>query len=651
MTKLLTRGCVLMLLLAGGAGGAAAQSAAQSLGPPTTGAWIGVPLDLSVPVRFATTDIRADCVQAEVFYGAQRLQPHQVRTSLSGGDPLRKRVRVQADLPIDEPVVTVSLRAGCGGALTRKYTLLPEIPSEQVLASLPARAAAAPQSLAQALGVETTASAAAPVRAAAPRRMARTAEAGPAATVAAAARVPEPPLARSQPIVAVAATAPRLRLEPLEMDSAPALRASGMLAQPQGDEGRRATAALLWQAINADPAERMRTTARLQALERDLAGLQRHADRNRADIEGLRQGLGWSQPWYASAGAAQILGLLVAVLAAAAAASWWRARRAGAHPAWYAAPAAPPFAPAGEREEPLAAGPEPLAGENAKAGAAAPSVPSALPAGAAEPPHLPTAAPPLRVETLAGIFEEVDFLRSLGLRFDAADVLKAYLEDSATPAPVAYLELMRACVQGRDRAGLLAVRRRYARVFGSEPPPLDRVTAPAGVERLPAVAERVCVAWRTGDAPAAIEDLLFGVPDGQAPLTLKAARELLFLHALARRLEDDTPEGSAEAEPQQAALAPWAGASDPAAAHALACAAEADPLVLDLDLDAAPAQADGHADGLAFALDDPELAPLLAEMQAAAREAQDRAADARLRQEQEEAFNLATAAERSVTRL
>jgi pilus assembly protein FimV len=141
MKKLLTHGpslagTALLTCMAG--------AYAQSLGEPAAELWIGMPLEVTIPARFASADSRDTCVHAEVFYGDTALAPSQVRTTMLGTDEHR-RVRITADRIVDEPLVKVSLRAGCASTVTRSYTLLPDMPSEAVLARLlqPAPAPAA----------------------------------------------------------------------------------------------------------------------------------------------------------------------------------------------------------------------------------------------------------------------------------------------------------------------------------------------------------------------------------------------------------------------------------------------------------------------------------------------------------------------------
>lgn len=628
----------------------------QSLGTPVADVLLGRPLDMSLPARFASTDSADECVHADVFYGESRLKAADVRTSITGPAD-RRHIRVEAALPINEPVVTVSVRAGCRNTVTRNYTLLPEYPSERLLAALDARAAVA---------------AAAP---AAPLKLAQaTAPAGPGPRKSAAARqvvaraaadAAPPPKARSTRAArkTVVAAGPRLKLEPIEMPEQQALlRVSNSLAEPNGDASRRATAALLWQAINADPQEVMRTTVMLQKLERDLVQLRQGAERTRAEMAALRARVDQAQPWYLSPGFVQALLLLVLAGGVGAAVLWYRTRRAGMVPGvWYMAPDEAPLAPvavqepAGAREAVEHAEPEPVPAAQplppvqplaparpVLAEAAAPATAGPIDFDLEAAPEAPQAAADamLRVETLAATLEEMDFLASLGLLSDAMDIVKAYLQDSARPAPLGYLALMQLCEKAEDPAAVAAVRRRYAQAFGVEAPRLAQITAEGGLDVMPELSARVTRAWGRPEALAVLEEALFSVPTPGAPMTLQAGRDLLSLHdlAMAQAAEHAGVPGGGELADAHA-LAPWAqgeGDHAPPAAAELAGAEVGSHFGLDLDLGAAVPEPLPESPKSEL-----ELVPMLGKIQAdSAREA------ARRAQEEEDAFSAAVASER-----
>jgi hypothetical protein len=588
---------------------------------------------MTVPARFASADVRDECVQADVFFGDARLPPHRVRATILGSDPLQKRVRIETDALIDEPIVRVSVRAGCHGAITRSYTLLPELPSEQVVAVLAAQRPwatppAPPLSLAMA-AVAAAAPAASPLRlTAAPGAAAPTAPAAPRVRPARAAPRQALPAAPVQ-------ARPRLRLEPIEVDGSTLLRASAQLAAPAGDVARRATAALLWQAINADPQEVLRTTVLLQNVERELAQLRQNDGQTRAQIAALRQRLDSAQPWYDSTGTLQALAVFLLASFAAAGVLWTRTRRSESE-RWYAQAPVLPAEPHAHDDTPSVP-PQRVAGSSPAPAPSAESPPSHVAVPVAESAVTASAdTPALRVETLAAVFEQVEFLSSLGLSADAADLLQRYVQDSASPAPLAFFELMRLCEQAQDAVADAAVRRRYAQLFGVEAPRLDEVTASVPLESLGVLSKRIVTAWNTPGVAQEIEHALFSMP-AAGSLTLQAGRDLLCLHGLA--LELAGAEASTPVDGEGHAIAPWAHGGDAAGAGCgMAPAADVDEGSLpgvDIDLGWAPPQR--------------HVAPLIAEIHAAAREAQERAARQRRQQEEEERFSAVMAYERMPT--
>lgn len=601
MKNLLTSSRTLALSILLGCG----TGQAQMLGTAVAEPLLGKPLQVTVPARFASGDAGDQCVHAEVFYGESRVRASDVRTTITGPADQRQ-VRVEADAPIDEPIVTVSLRAGCRNTVTRNYTLLPEYPSERLLAALETRTALAARAAAAPLQL---AASPAPASLSPGRAAPRPVTVARAATTAAD-TVParSPRTSRAFRNEAVAA-GPRLRLEPLERPEGQAvLRVSASLSEPNGDAARRAAAAMLWQAINADPQEVLRTTVLLQKLEQDLAQLRQNATHTRAEMAALRQRLDAAQPWYQSPVVAQALALLLLAAASAGGVLWFRARQQRlAAPAWYAPNEAAPAAgsaaavaevPAAEPETVVFVAPDapqavvPVDVPLPDAPVSAAAAPSAAHDGTidfelATPEVQQPAARSavdgmLRVETLAATFEEVEFLTSLGLAGDAMDLLKTYLQDSAGPAPIAFLELMRLCDQAGDAMAVATIRRRYAQLYGVEAPRLPQVVAPGGVEAMPELSARIVAAWGRSEALDRIEQALFAVPTPGNPLTLQAGRDLLCLYDLSMTLLTDAAVPPAGHGAQAHPLAPWAQAEDAPPAPALADAGA--PSGLDVDL-------------------------------------------------------------------
>ena len=113
----------------------ACDALALSLGRASSVALIGRPLDLAVTVADATAG--KPCAQADVFYGDNRVGTG-VDVAWEPGAAGNGVLRVRSATPVDEPMVTVYLRAGCANATTRRYVLLSEPPAEVALAALAA---------------------------------------------------------------------------------------------------------------------------------------------------------------------------------------------------------------------------------------------------------------------------------------------------------------------------------------------------------------------------------------------------------------------------------------------------------------------------------------------------------------------------------
>ena len=111
------------------------DAAALTLGQPQGAALIGRPLNLSIPVSFGEGETGDGfCAEAEVLQGASRVDPGRVSVTVES-DPRTggSRLRVRSSVVIDEPVINVTVRAGCAMKSTRQYVLLADMPPEVAL--------------------------------------------------------------------------------------------------------------------------------------------------------------------------------------------------------------------------------------------------------------------------------------------------------------------------------------------------------------------------------------------------------------------------------------------------------------------------------------------------------------------------------------
>lgn len=369
---------------------AAISSSALTLGRPRGAVIIGQPLDVSIPVRVESDDDAvAQCYEADVFQGDTRISGGRTTvTVVPGSSPQDMTVRVRSSAVVDEPVVSIYLRAGCVQRSTRRYVLLADVASEVVTpltlpsvsrpaplqpgspgaapsAAAPAgsrmspaaRAGSPAASANAATGVDT-----APTQAAAERRRQRREEARAAQAVQAAPGA-KPPAAAPKPAAVAtgtqaatkmaptpardsivrrkgdaAATRSRLKLDPLDLlvEVDPVLKGSAEILTPITENLQaRAEAAALWRALNAQPLDILRDTQRLQTLEADVKSLRDVTAKNQASLSDLQVKLQKAEGERYANVLVYALGALLLAALALAGFLWWRGRSARAVQVWW----------------------------------------------------------------------------------------------------------------------------------------------------------------------------------------------------------------------------------------------------------------------------------------------------------------------------
>ncbi|MBS0507636.1 MAG: hypothetical protein JSR53_09680, partial [Proteobacteria bacterium] len=456
--------------------------AALSLGPSRGAVVLGAPIDLMFEVRpDAGKDLASSCLSARLVSGANTISDSRVQVTpvLGGAVPM---VRVQARINADEPVLTVTLAAGCEGRVTRTYTFLADPPSAAPavaqrpldLAGLGGTAARAADGLIDAD--------APPAR---PRGLARAPgalgeEAGAPAGAAARPARPASPKAVDRPVrpraLAPEPAAPRLVVEPVDLwlDTPLTLRLSRdeplLIAAP--DEAKRAQFAALWKALNASPENLQESMAQLDKLQAEAVAQGKQLQAEQASVAELRQRLEQVQAQSFSASWVYGLGGLLALAAGAIA---WLARRprreelqawqhSVAHSADLNNGAVATDGPDGQPQwqvQPDAADtwqPSELPREDTQEGhlpvdapdtvPVAPSAVATVPA-AIEPvmaPSVPKAARAQQIvppEAVFDIQQQAEFFISIGEHEQAIEVLRAHIEEHGDAMPWAYLESLR----------------------------------------------------------------------------------------------------------------------------------------------------------------------------------------------------------------
>lgn len=282
-------------------------SAALTLGRLQGHAFIGQTLDVKVQVQWdAGEAVDANCFAAEVLHGDTAQDPSKFSLRLepqAGAVSPTGLLRIQSQVAIDEPVVTVTVRGGCQSKSIRRYVILADVPTgpAAVVPTLPVSTLGAP-SVAQAQQLAAgaapsragtqqartdSAPAGAPARSPRPARSVRTAQEGPVLVTPDALAPPKAPAVLGQPttdrpVQRPAATREagrgksRLKLDVLDLsiDYSPVLKASNELQSvPELDPAKRAQAQLWWKQLNASPEDMLREAEQAQQLSRDIQAL------------------------------------------------------------------------------------------------------------------------------------------------------------------------------------------------------------------------------------------------------------------------------------------------------------------------------------------------------------------------------------------
>lgn len=592
-------GCILL--------STALSSSAVTLGRHSGAAIIGQPLDVRVQVLLATgEDLANQCLRADVFYGDVQVSPGAVRSTPQKTAPdAEASVRIQAALPINEPIVTLYVKAGCDTAFTRRFVLLADPLNEPVAstARAPAPSAALPAlpPLAQA---PTTAPGAATPRSARPDTGAgatpgerpvpstgssvASAQTAPRNQTAARPNATRPPSVVRRPPPPVAT--PRLQLDPIDLDPGierdPVLKLSPLLlSEPGTSDEARAAAGLLWKAINASPEDILRDAQKLAALEAEAGQLRDARSQNQNNINDLSTQLEQARDQRYRNWLVYLLGglLLLALLAllvvwrrrpalrggSEASQAWWSSdpadktvldqlaqtarkdtRRKGQKPVAAVAAADGMDIDLNLDHDSSLDSLRPLTGDDARDSKYPSDAASALQARDRRDfsPSAIGVSRSVATEELFDVQQQADFFVSLGEDEQAIQVLRNHLAESHEPSPLAYLDLFKLYHRLGRRAEYDALRDEFNHVFNAGAPPFNHYTdAGRGLEAYETAFSRIQSLWPQERVLDLIEESIFrDANDDQVEVfDLEAYRELLLLHAMAKELikRDDSPGG------------------------------------------------------------------------------------------------------------
>ncbi len=317
---------------------------AVTLGRVQGSAWIGSPLDLSVAVQFADgEEASAACVEADVFHADARQDASRIRIAVTPGtSPQTGNVRIASSAPVDEPVVTIYMRAGCLQKSTRRYVLLAELPNTAAAPSpapYPALATASTNLAPPAPRVDNKA-----------KPVSDQVQSPKPVKIAPQNPEPVPPPVERKAVKAAKAadtrlvSAPgksRLKLDILDLmeERAPTLLSSTELTiLPTDNLQLRSEATALWRAVNASPEDILREAAKVQMMAAEVDALKTLTAKNQQGLAELNARL---QKAEAERYANWLVYVLVALLLAMAVAlvRVWRRRVTPPEPVqWHAAP-------------------------------------------------------------------------------------------------------------------------------------------------------------------------------------------------------------------------------------------------------------------------------------------------------------------------
>jgi pilus assembly protein FimV len=572
---------------------------ALSLGSARGEAVVGQPLELAFDLAMdAGADVNSACVTAELFYGDTRVDASRVRiVTRQGSQPLQATVQLSSNVAVNEPVVSVLVRAGCSPAISRRFVLLSSSPVEaagstaagvtalsspysgNVRTTLPAPSApsvvVAPRSVVATASVRNDAFSAregkpgaspAPVKAVAPRR-----SASPTAAVAA---------------TPAASRGARLELQsPVDwlQEQVLPLRSSTTMAEPPvtTTAEQRAAAAALWRSLGGAegvPQGDVESEQRTQALEKQVKTLQNNARLSRGREGDLQNQLAearsnaelfWLAIWSA-------LGLVVAGGVLGGLMVWRRQggrgmrwRRAGERSV-FGAEAVTAYGEGFDDTQPAPVDfPYPTALPEAATGAPKPasvvqgfdeparhslqSLESGFGALSSFPLDEPATSTPMTsaeaatraarelrngsTNDLADVQQNADFFASLGQYEQAIELLQEYISSNPGTSPIAYLDLLKLFHTLSQTEPYRTLRTDFNAVFNADVPPFAAFLK--GSKDLTAyndVLQRISQAWSQASVLDLIESLLVrhSGEGAHPPFQLEAYRDLLLLYEIAK---------------------------------------------------------------------------------------------------------------------
>lgn len=578
-----------LLLVAG------ASASALTLGRARGAAWIGQPLELLVPVTVdAGQGDGAICAEADVFHGDSRIEAGRVQVSV---EPTAQadnyNIRIASGTLIDEPVVTVYVRAGCTQKSSRRFVLLADFPSEAGGAtSRPATAAALVQpplvTPVDSASAKSGWAAANDAANSAPRAKPVPAE-KPAKEAVKAAPVAKPTPA---PAPAPAPKVEKPEEKPLAKDAAKATASGGSKARLKLDPLENLTERIksLESSTVAAPSEEAgRDSQRMLQLQGDIKALLEQAAKNESNLVAMRERLEKAEservPMFVVYALMGLLGVCLAGLAYV----WSRKSNRRDWQENRPAPVAPdartsvitqqfeddiPSQLAVERPAPASA--QFAAATQPKAATAMPSVankpapqmdpalddvdvnlmdmdessfsklmgvekPAKLKPVLSDEPQWPVAAVAaydFQSDEVIDIRQQATFFAKLGKVDESIEMLEAAIRNKPENSPFLYLDLLEIATTHSLKTDFRQFRDEFEERFNVRVPEFAMFNDKGrSIESYVDVQEKLGDVWETPAELATIESLILRNPVAEvgAGLDLTAFAELLELHAAARK--------------------------------------------------------------------------------------------------------------------
>jgi hypothetical protein len=566
----------------------AASSQAMTLGRARGAVFLGQPLRLSIPIQLEPGEkVSAPCFEAEVFYGDARQDVGQVTVSTDHSPQSQLgNVYVTSLSHVDEPVVSVYLRAGCESKSTRRYVLLADLASEVV------------QSVSRPVEIQPTVPSVV-----APKGRLASNDRGAESTQAVSLRNVRPEVASMG--VASALSSPkatpirraRLKLLPIDLtpERDPTLKLSGELYVGGGENlQKRAEAVALWRSLNATPQDILAADSRRQSMESDLQGLQVATGKNQQALKQLADRLENAESQrYANP---LVYGLFAILLACGFGLAYllFRLRQGGlgTSPWWGAQkfsdePVLPQVDSSGQRprtvnepksvqeahevtraidlplagesaaltqvdidlhlDEPVLPVQPKVAGEASNGSQIAEGGASQRSSGHADFAHsMTTSLRAVNIKEMLDVRQQAEFFMTLGQHDEALGLLKGCVDDSSESNPLVYLDLLKILHTLGRKSEFDRYRTDFNALFSGHVPAYEAFSQEgSGLEAYPDICRTIEASWPSNRAIEFIEKSLVRDfdEDARQAMDLDAFRDLLLLHGVAKRMESSLDTG------------------------------------------------------------------------------------------------------------